>query len=234
MRRAGVKTLVTSVLLAGSLVVLSAQDVLPPPFPRTNAVLLLENDVIRVWNVVWPKGQPTALHRHVYDQVGTYYEPGGRVIRNPDGSARTTDTPVGALSTTRKGTTHIEEGTTDPPLRAIFIELKRETPSGRTPGDTSPSHSFPRVGAKQLLDDERVTVWDVAAWTTGPDGLKYTATRESVIVWLGSGSLRVTRRGGAADTVSVGPGTMRHLESGSAEVLEMAGGSPRAMVFEFK
>ena len=39
-------------------------------------------------------------------------------------------TEVGSLSTTRKGTTHVEEGTTDPPLRAVFIELKKDTPSG--------------------------------------------------------------------------------------------------------
>jgi len=49
---------------------LMAQE-LPPPFPRTNATRLFENDRINVWDIVWPKGQPTALHRHIYDQVGT-------------------------------------------------------------------------------------------------------------------------------------------------------------------
>ena len=57
----------------------AAQQDLPPPFPRTNATKLLENDRINVWDIVWPKGQPTALHRHIYDQVGTYYARGGRI-----------------------------------------------------------------------------------------------------------------------------------------------------------
>src|SRR5689334_2426694 len=106
-------------LLAVLPTVVFTQD-LPPPFPRQNATKLMENERIVVWNIVWPKGQPTALHRHVYDQVGTYYARGGRVITTPDGNARQAMTEIGSLSTTRKGTTHIEEGTTDPPLRSVF------------------------------------------------------------------------------------------------------------------
>ena len=43
----------------------------PPAFPRQNATKLVETDRIVVWDIVWPKGQPSPLHRHVYDQVGT-------------------------------------------------------------------------------------------------------------------------------------------------------------------
>ena len=117
------------ILLPLLLAAVAAQD-LPPPFPRTNATKLLETDRINVWDIVWPKGQPTALHRHVYDQVGTYYARGGRLITATDGTERRGMTEVGSLSTTRKGTTHVEEGTTDPPLRAVFIELKKDEPSG--------------------------------------------------------------------------------------------------------
>ena len=72
---------------------LMAQE-LPPPFPRTNATRLFENDRINVWDIVWPKGQPTALHRHIYDQVGTYYQRGGRVITTADGEKRSSMTEV--------------------------------------------------------------------------------------------------------------------------------------------
>ena len=40
---------------------LGAQTPLPPPFPRTNATRLLDTDRITVWDIVWPKGQPTAI-----------------------------------------------------------------------------------------------------------------------------------------------------------------------------
>jgi len=211
---------------------LLAQE-LPPPFPRTNATRLFENDRINVWDIVWPSGQPTALHRHIYDQVGTYYQPGGRVITTAGGEKRSNVTAVGSLSTTRKGTTHVEEGNTDPPLRAVFIELKQEKPSGLTPAGAGPA-AFPREGARQVLDDDRVTAWDYASWAPGPGALKFRAVRETVIVWLGDGSLQVTRSTGATTSVPVYSGTMRHLDRDAAEMLEMTSGSPRALFFELK
>ena len=178
-------------------------------------------------------GQPTALHRHIYDQVGTYYQRGGRVITTADGEKRSNVTEVGSLSTTRKGTTHVEEGNTDPPLRAVFIELKKEKPSGLAPAEAGAA-AFPREGARQVLDEDRVTAWDYASWAAGPGGLKFRAARETVIVWLGSGSLKVTRSAGATTTVQVNSGTMRHLDGDAAEMLEMTSGSPRALFFELK
>lgn len=226
------KNVAIGILLFAAATAVAAQTSLPPPFPRTNATQLFENDRVRVWDIVWPKGQPTALHRHIYDQVGTYYEPGGRVIRTPDGAARTTETAVGALSTTRKGTTHIEEGNSDPPLRAIFIELKKDGPSG-LPAGTSGTGAFPRDGAKQLLDDDRVTVWDYS-WTSGAQGLEYRPAGEVVVVWLGAGTVRVTRSGREAASIDVKAGTMRHIDRGSGEALQMTGSAARAMFFEIK
>ena len=223
--------LVTVLLMAG--VVLSAQVALPPPFPRTNATKLLDTDRITVWDIVWPKGQPTAMHRHVYDQVGTYYARGDRLITTPDATVRAVITEVGSLSTTKKGTTHIEEGNSDPPLRAVFIELKQETASGLADADVGGPASFPRDDAKKILDDERVTAWDYT-WPSGSEGLRYRPARETVIVWLGAGKLRVRQRGGASTVSDVNAGTMHHLARGSNETLEIVGGSPRVILFQLK
>jgi hypothetical protein len=208
------------------------QQQLPPPFPRANATLLLENDRIRAWDIVWPKGQPTAMHRHIYDQVGTYYMPGGRRITQPDGDVRTNFTEVGSLSTTKRGTTHIEEGTTDPPLRAVFIELKQNGPSGVPPAASRGASRLPGEGTKQLLNDERVSVWDLT-WGSGPGSLRYAAVQEAIVVWLGDGVVRATS-GSASTTITVRPGAWRHLARGADEILEMVEGSPRTMIFEIK
>jgi hypothetical protein len=226
------KVVFACLLLIATAAVIAQQD-LPPPFPRTNATKLFVNDRINVWDVVWPSGQPTVLHRHVYDQVGTYYQRGGRVITTPDGGKRSAATEAGSLSTTRKGTTHIEEGTTDPPLRAVFIELKQEKPGGLPPADVG-KPAFPREGARQVLDDDRVTAWDYASWAPGPGALTFQAARETIVVWLGDGSLRITRRAESPTTVSVKSGTMRHLDRDSGEMLDMISGSPRALFFELK
>jgi hypothetical protein len=210
-----------------------ATQQLPPPFPRKNATLLFDSGRIAVWDIVWPRGEPTVLHRHVYDQVGTYYARGGRVITTPDGNARTTMTDIGSLSTTRKGTTHIEEGNTDPPLRAVFIELKQERPSGVPLTDKGRDPRFPREGARQQLDDERVQVVDYT-WTSGPNGLQYRPARETVLVWLGDGMLRVSPRLGDPLDEAVTPGTMRHFDANAAVDLEITSGSPRTIFFELK
>ena len=91
---------------------------LPPPFPRPNAVKLLDNDRAQVWNVVWPKSQPTALHRHIYDVTGVYTEPGDRQITALDGSTRQVSTAAGGIVWQFKGLTHMG--------RAIFLRAGTE------------------------------------------------------------------------------------------------------------
>src|SRR5262245_29000782 len=86
---------------------------LPPPFPRAGAKQLLDNDRVTVWDVVWPKGQPTPLHRHPYALAGVYLEPGTRVITDADGSKRNVSNQAGGVTFQLKGLTHIEEGTSD-------------------------------------------------------------------------------------------------------------------------
>jgi len=209
-----------------------ATQTYPPPYPRTNATKLLETDRIAVWDMVWPKGQPSPMHRHVHDQVGTYYVAGGRAITTPDGATRTNFTQIGALSTTPKDTTHVEEGTTDPPLRAVFIELKLETSSGR-PAATGESDAFPGTGAKELLNTERVTAWD-RTWSAGAPGSAYVYPYDSVIVWLDPGTLRLTPKDGSPTIVHTTPGQMVYRTRGTIEALEVTEGSPRAYIFAIK
>src|SRR5262245_582298 len=149
---------------AGPLTSADRPQAYPPAFPRQNATKLLETDRIVVWDIVWPKGQPSPLHRHVFDQVGTYYQSGGRAITSANGQKSENTTPVGNIPRTRRGPPHIEEGTPAPPLRAVFIEMKSDTPSSRATGRPSLA---PRSGAKQVHAEDRVTVWDFTWSATG-------------------------------------------------------------------
>jgi hypothetical protein len=220
-------------LLVGAALVtvasLSAQE-LPPPFPRPNATKLLETDKVVVWNIVWPKGQPTPMHRHVYDQVGTYYARGGRKITNTDGSARDAMTEVGSISTTRKGTTHIEEGTTDPPLRAVFLELKLDDPGNTFAGGVAVP---PRPGAKNVHEETRVRVWDVTP-ASGAAPVDYTTVNDTVLVWLSEGTVRQLNDQGVAEEVRVAPGTMRYIRKGARQTETVLAGTPRAIIFELR
>src|ERR1019366_9648566 len=41
----------------------------PAPYPRENASRVFENGRVTVWEVTWPKGQPTVMHEHPFDQL---------------------------------------------------------------------------------------------------------------------------------------------------------------------
>jgi len=131
---------------------------LPPAYPRAGAVKILDNDRVQVWNIAWLKGQPSPLHRHLYDLVGVYYEPGDRMIISPEGAKRPVSTKAWDIAFQKEGITHIEEGTSDAPLRAVFVEMKQAGPYGTDTSGDAPA--FTGSGATQKLDNERVTVWE--------------------------------------------------------------------------
>jgi quercetin dioxygenase-like cupin family protein len=184
----------------------------PPPFPRPGATRLLDNERVQVWNVAWLKGQPTPLHRHPYAMTGLYYAPGDRTITAVDGSKRPVTTKAGGIVWQLKGLTHIEEGTSDDPLRAVMIELKQGAPSGLA-DTTGTAPPFTASGAMPLLDNERVTVWD---YTPPPKPVAHRHAHDAVGVWI--------------------DGTTPHavwIARGTTHTGDMAGAS-RATIFELK
>ncbi len=101
---------------------------LPPPFPRPGTTALLENDVVAVWNVSWLK-QQYPLHTHLYDLVGVSYAEGDRIITQGSGPGRLVNTKAWVFQTNRANVTHVEEGASDPPMRAVLIEVKPPRPA---------------------------------------------------------------------------------------------------------
>src|SRR6478609_10168890 len=96
---------------------------LPPPFPRPGTTKLLENDAVAVWDVSWLK-QKYPLHTHRYDLIGVSYVEGDRIITQGNAPGRLTTTKAWVFQANVAGNTHIEEGASDPPMRAILMEVK--------------------------------------------------------------------------------------------------------------
>ena len=169
----------------------AAPQNLPPAYPRPGAIKILDNPRVQVWNIAWLKGQPSPLHRHIYDLIGLYYEPGDRMIISAEGEKRPVSTRANQPIFQKRGVTHIEEGTSDKPLRAVFVELKEDAPSGRVvapaEGDPSP---LANIGLKQLLDSERGTIW-AYSYGFGMDGPRHKHTRDAVVAWLTDGTVHV-------------------------------------------
>jgi uncharacterized RmlC-like cupin family protein len=194
-------------LLAALLLTLFAQaESLPPAYPRAGTSKLFENDTIVVWNIAWLKGQPSPLHRHIYDLAGVYYEPGDRMIIAVDGSKRPVSTKAGDIVFQQKGVTHIEEGTSDAPLRAVFVEMKIDGPFGKSEPSPRGEAGAAAFSGKTMpvLDNQRVTVWDLSEPATRP--ARHHHPRDTVVAWIDSGGAhaRFVARGTVHDDEGVG------------------------------
>jgi hypothetical protein len=136
----------------------------PPPYPRPGTTQLLENDAVAVWDVAWLK-QKYPLHTHRYDLIGVSYVEGDRIITQGDAPGRLTNTKPWVFQSNVAGNTHVEEGASDPPMRAILMEVKAAAPGTDIvePGD----------GLRQLLgapswDNRRAFAWAIPPGSAVP------------------------------------------------------------------
>jgi hypothetical protein len=184
----------------------------PPPFPRAGTKGLLDNERVQVWDVSWPKGMPAVMHRHLYDMTGLYYWPGDRVITALDGTKRNTSTVAGRIQWQLKGITHVEEGTSDDPLRAVMIELKGDGPSGKRAKQAEvPAFT---AATMPLLDNERVVVSD---YPGTPAPVRHVHPMDTVVVWT---------EGRAGRAI--------FLPAGTVHIPEPISAGAKATIFELK
>jgi hypothetical protein len=144
--------------------------------------------------------------------TGLYYWPGDRRITQPDGTARNITTEAGRIQWQLKGITHMEEGISDDPLRAVMIELKGDGPSGKV--EKTPGIAAFAVSTMPLLDNERVTVWDYKKPATA---VKHSHPFDTFVVWTEG------RAGHAA-----------FIAAGTVHTDEPIGAATNATIFELK
>jgi quercetin dioxygenase-like cupin family protein len=123
----------------------------PAPYPRANAKQVLANDRVIVWDVTWPKGQPTAMHEHPFDQLSVTLRGGSVRVSKQGGPVTVNQSTIGFVAFTPKGTVHMEEGLSDVPQHKIMLELK--------PSTAQPIDKREWEGAVKLLENGRVIVW---------------------------------------------------------------------------
>ena len=136
----------------------------PPPYPRPGTTLVFENDVIAVWDVAWLK-QKYPLHTHRYDLIGVSYVEGDRIITQGDAPGRLTNTKPWVFQSNVAGNTHVEEGASDPPMRAILMEVKTAAP--RTDVAEATDGLRQVVGAPSW-ENRRTFAWAIPPGTAAP------------------------------------------------------------------
>jgi len=162
------------------------EEDLPPAYPRDGATRILENEHVIVWDISWLK-QDYPRHRHRYDHTGVYYSTGDRLIISDEGESRAVHTEAWNISFQLAGVTHTEIGTSDEPLRAVFVQIKRPVATSTNGGLALPL--FPTGTPRERLANERVRVWEYSAASPntetneGEDSVHHHG-HDAVVVWF--------------------------------------------------
>ncbi len=92
-------------------------------YPRADAVKLLENDRVVVWEYTWTTGVPSPTHFHDKDAVIVFMGAGELRATTPDGTVRGGSRSFGDVVFSPRNVTHVEELITGS-AKSIVIELK--------------------------------------------------------------------------------------------------------------
>ena len=138
--------------------------------PRPGATKILDNDRGTVWDVIYPPGMSTGMHRHPSDFLGIELVETMLKVTTPDGVEHINRIPRGNIYMLPKGLTHIEEGVVGHPQRnSILIELKDAPHSYKNSG-TAPE-GFAAACAEQAQLQRRFVEQDVGVvgheWSSG-------------------------------------------------------------------
>ena len=182
--------------------------------PRPGATKILDNNRGTAWDVIYPPGMSTGMHRHPVDFVGVELVETMLKVTTPDGKERVSPIHRGQIYMLPKGLTHIEENVIGKPQRnSILIELKDAGPHDYANTGKEAS-GFAANGAKKVTDNNRVTLWD---WTAGPSK-SFFQTHDMYLVPMDAGILTV-----AGDQPS------RALPVANGQVIFLPGGHTRTL-----
>ena len=220
------------VAVAVGLGLLVTQD-LPHAFPREGATSIVDNARVSMWDVTWFKGKPSPMHRHRYDLVGVYLVGSAIKVTGLDGNASESRVDPGFVLFQPKGVTHIEEGMDEKnPRHAILVDLKETTvaPIANTSGHPT---AFPREGAKRVLENDRVVIWDYR-WTLGKPTPMHFHDKDVVVIYLEDGALRSTDPKGASVINPHYFGFTKWNARDRVHTEELTQGKGRAIITELK
>jgi hypothetical protein len=222
----------TKAVLASLLLLSGMLQQVPSAFPRPGARQLIDNERVAVWDVAWEKGKPTPMFQNTLDMVTVDLENAEVRVSGAKGKAKPFTFKVGQAGFLPKGSTQMEEGTSDPARHAIVVELKDVVVQPLTYNSAFPD-AFPREGAIKLLNNKRVTVWDYT-WTKGVPTPMHFHTKDVVVVYFQSGEVRSSAIDGSITINKVEPGQARFNARNRTHTEELLKGASRAIIVELK
>jgi hypothetical protein len=209
------------------------RDAIVAALPRPGAIEILNNERGRVWDVIYPPGMSTGMHRHPSDFVGVELVDTELKLTSSDGKEQIRPIRRGQIYMQPQGLIHIEEAVIGHPQRnTILIELKDGGPHSY-PNTSQTPDGFAAAGAKQVADNARVILWD-AAWPQGEAAKSFFQTHDMFLVPIDVGILSITTTDEPERSLPVADGQVVFLGGGHLRTIRSTQGSVRAAVVELK
>ena len=167
--------------------------------------------------------------------AGVYLRYGPITVTDLDGKEnKGAEFPVPRPYFQPKGITHREEAVTPgaPERLAIMVDLKEAATDMMYIDDPEPS-AYPREGAKNVLENPRVRMWDYT-WTPNGPAVKRVYRNDVVEVVVTGGTVKVTGPDGKAETRTLAPKQARYINRGTVQTEQGVSGSPRVIAIELK
>jgi hypothetical protein len=176
---------------------------------------IIDNERVAIWDTTWTSGTRPIRHDHAFI---TIYVTGGTSPKKP-----------GDVEFDKKGSA-LRAG---PGARTIEIELK-DHPVSPLPNTSGYPDAFPRPGVKRMLDNDRVTVWDVT-WLPGVATPLHYHGYDAIAVYLENGALKATTADGHGVVNEYFPGFTKFNPRNRIHSEQLVtGGSERAIVVDLK
>jgi hypothetical protein len=207
--------------------------VIAPALPRPGAIEIFDNERGKVWDVIYPPGMSTGMHRHAADFVVVELVDTDLKLTSLDGTEQIRPIHRGQVSMLHEGLTHIEEGVIGRPQRnSILIELKDAGPHTYA-NTTEAPNGFAADGANKMTDNARVTLWS-ASWPQGAAARSFFQTHDMFLVPIDVGVLSIVSPDEPAKILALADGQVVFLAGGHVREIQSVQGTVHAAVVELK
>ncbi|HLX41931.1 MAG TPA: hypothetical protein VKR43_00780 [Bryobacteraceae bacterium] len=183
--------------------------------PSGDARPIVDNERVTVWDVTWTANTQPIRHQHDFVRV---FVTGGTSSKKPG------DVEFSRMGTAKKAGSG---------ARTIETELK-DHPVAPLPNTSGYPDAFPRPGVKKLIDNSRVTIWDVT-WLPGVTTPMHFHGYDAIAVYLQDGALKAVTADGHGVVNEYFPGFTKFNPRNRIHSEQLVtGGSERAIVVDLK
>jgi hypothetical protein len=206
---------------------------LPPGWPRPGSTTLVENDRGAAYNVEYPMGQATPLHRHRYFFAGLDLNTAGLSVRNPGQAEWSQPSAVvkNRMWWLPKNLAHQEMSRTDPGRHTVVIDITDKRVPAAKNTTSYPENKYAPSQVK-VVDNDMVTIWDTA-WGPREAAMSFNS-RDMFLAFAEGGNLSIQEEGKPAEVKHYDTGQAIFLKGGVARAITAKDSAIHVMLVEVK